>query len=415
MSACLQLHLRRRGRASAAVNPSRSPIVSLPPSSSLSSGGALEGPLATLRLVLHQVELVPAPPKGYWVVIKCGPHWAKTNIRQSPDFAWELQIPIYHPTSTLIMVAYGELGRGRTAFLGKLQYRISYLMYLANREQLKSLKLRSDDKDDKGRRKVAGSVLIAFTCDIPDRQRLLKAYERSPYPPAVHLISLFHAASRDAILERHHSKVVDWLADADPPVPSHVAWKVLETGRERFKLVRARHNIQRLKEAVSWLPQIKDYHRDLKAWTRPLHNILSVFVMYAVCFYPRETLLVFVVVRSVFALKRLLRQGFVEYLGVELGDIFDTAGLLPADFFDEDDDDEDNYYDSNHHDHRHRHGRHHGHHHGEGGGSSMRDSAAVMMFQPKRLRALKRRYDQLQRIALQVTHQSTKGMLPLLC
>lgn len=56
----------------------------------------------------------------------------------------------------------------------------------------------------------------------------------------VHLISLFHAASRDAILERHHSKVVDWLADADPPVPSHVAWKVLETGRERFKLVRAR-------------------------------------------------------------------------------------------------------------------------------------------------------------------------------
>lgn len=108
-------------------------------------------------------------------------------------------------------------------------------------------------------------------------------------------------------------------------------------------------------------------------------------------------------------------QGFVEYLGVELGDIFDTAGLLPADFFDEDDDDEDNYYDSNHHDHRHRHGRHHGHHHGEGGGSSMRDSAAVMMFQPKRLRALKRRYDQLQRIALQVTHQSTKGMLPLLC
>lgn len=55
------------------------------------------------------------------------------------------------------------------------------------REQLKSLKLRSDDKDDKGRRKVAGSVLIAFTCDIPDRQRLLKAYERSPYPPAVSL------------------------------------------------------------------------------------------------------------------------------------------------------------------------------------------------------------------------------------
>jgi hypothetical protein len=56
----------------------------------------------------------------------------------------------------------------------------------------------------------------------------------------VHLINLFHRANRDAIANRHHEKVVSWLAAADPPVPRAVAWKVLETGRERFRLARAR-------------------------------------------------------------------------------------------------------------------------------------------------------------------------------
>jgi hypothetical protein len=32
---------------------------------------------------------------------------------------------------------------------------------------------------------VSGVVLLTFTCSIPDRQRLMKAYERSPYPPMV--------------------------------------------------------------------------------------------------------------------------------------------------------------------------------------------------------------------------------------
>jgi hypothetical protein len=32
---------------------------------------------------------------------------------------------------------------------------------------------------------VSGVVVLSFTCAIPDRQRLMKAYERSPYPPMV--------------------------------------------------------------------------------------------------------------------------------------------------------------------------------------------------------------------------------------
>lgn len=39
---------------------------------------------------------------------------------------------------------------------------------------------------------------------------------------------------------------------------------------------------------------------------------------------------------------------------------------------------------------------------GGGGGGGVRDSAAAMVFQPRRLKALKRRYDQLLRISLQV-------------
>jgi hypothetical protein len=58
----------------------------------------------------------------------------------------------------------------------------------------------------------------------------------------VHHISLFHAASRDLITQSHHQKVVAWLSSAaDPPVPPAAAWKVLETGREKFRLSRSRY------------------------------------------------------------------------------------------------------------------------------------------------------------------------------
>jgi hypothetical protein len=38
-----------------------------------------------------------------------------------------------------------------------------------------------------------------------------------------------------------------------------------------------------------------------------------------------------------------------------------------------------------------------------GGGGGVRDLAAIMMFQPRRLKMLKRRYEQLLRISLQVS------------
>lgn len=56
--------------------------------------------------------------------------------RHDADFAWQLSVPIYHPTTTLVMVVYGEAGRGKITFLGKLHYRISYLMYLNHRSAL---------------------------------------------------------------------------------------------------------------------------------------------------------------------------------------------------------------------------------------------------------------------------------------
>lgn len=103
-------------------------------------------------------------------MLKIGPHWARSNIRwarwctanlgcsplvrtcvsvklnqntpcssvmrshrRDADLAWQLSVPIYHPTTTLVMVVYGEAGRGKITFLGKLHYRISYLMYLNHR------------------------------------------------------------------------------------------------------------------------------------------------------------------------------------------------------------------------------------------------------------------------------------------
>lgn len=37
---------------------------------------------------------------------------------------------------------------------------------------------------------VSGVVVLSFTCAIPDRQRLMKAYERSPYPPMVRCLRI---------------------------------------------------------------------------------------------------------------------------------------------------------------------------------------------------------------------------------
>eukprot|EP00775_Hariotina_reticulata_P005172 gene5172-5410_t len=155
------------------------------------------------------VELFPEPSKGWWVLLKVGPHWVKSDVRHAPELSWQVSVPIYHPTTTLILVVYGEMGRGKIQFLGKLQYRISYLLYLNHREVIKSLKLRTTSSNDSnqqqqshvaeesngsqsaastggpGSRNVTGVVLLGFTCSIPDRQRLLNAYERSPYPPTV--------------------------------------------------------------------------------------------------------------------------------------------------------------------------------------------------------------------------------------
>jgi hypothetical protein len=67
-----------------------------------------------------------------------------------------------------------------------------------------------------------------------------------------------------------------------------------------------RHNIHRLRVATSWVPSAWNYFNDLKAWVRPSHNLASVAVMAAVCFRPIATLFVFLLWRSVVALRRLL-------------------------------------------------------------------------------------------------------------
>jgi len=99
----------------------------------------------------------------------------------------------------------------------------------------------------------------------------------------------------------------------------------------------------------------------------------------------------------------------VEYLGFDLGELFDSAGLLPSDFlYDEGDDDDDAASTTSSSSGSAWGGGAAGSTPGQpaaggwGGGGGVRDSAAVMMFQPRRLQRLKRRYEQLLRISLQV-------------
>ncbi|WIA40031.1 hypothetical protein OEZ86_013454 [Tetradesmus obliquus] len=414
------------------VSSSVSPIPGLPVQP---ERGCLAGPLATLQLLVHRVELTPEPPKGWWLLLKIGPHWAKSVVRRESDFAWQLSVPIYHPTTTLLLAVFTDAGRGKLQCLGKLTYRISYLMYLNHREVIKSLKLRVTGSSSIQQQQqhadsphppvvtpgvsvshTTGLVLLGFTCSIPDRQRLLNAYERSQYPPTVHHISLFHAASRDLITQSHHQKVVAWLsAAADPPVPPAAAWKVLETGREKFRLSRSRHNIHRLRVATSWVPSAWNYFNDLKAWSRPSHNLASVAVMAALCFRPIASLFAFLLWRSVVALRRLLMHGLVEYLGFDLGELFDTAGLLPSDllYYEDDEDDDAASTSSGGSASSSVFGPYNAAGGGSsgggggwgGGGGGVRDLAAIMMFQPRRLKMLKRRYEQLLRISLQVQNR----------
>jgi hypothetical protein len=62
--------------------------------------------------------------------------------RRESDFAWQLSVPIYHPTTTLLLAVFTDTGRGKLQCLGKLQYRISYLMYLNHRCDFYSKHLR---------------------------------------------------------------------------------------------------------------------------------------------------------------------------------------------------------------------------------------------------------------------------------
>lgn len=101
----------------------------------------------------------------------------------------------------------------------------------------------------------------------------------------------------------------------------------------------------------------------------------------------------------------------MEYLGVDLGELFDSAGLLPSDFLYDEDDEDDAASTTSTSTSSSSTGMWGGGGHqaggggggGWGGGGGVRDLAAVMMFQPRRLQRLKRRYEQLLRIALQVS------------
>lgn len=104
-----------------------------------------------------------------------------------------------------------------------------------------------------------------------------------------------------------------------------------------------------------------------------------------------------------------LLQGLVEYLGFDLGELFDAAGI-PSDLllYDDEEDDDAASVSSG--------GSNVSSVYGPaaaasgaaggggwgGGGGGVRDMAAVMMFQPKRFKMLKKRYDQLLKLALQV-------------
>lgn len=102
---------------------------------------------------------------------------------------------------------------------------------------------------------------------------------------------------------------------------------------------------------------------------------------------------------------------------MDLGELFDSAGLLPSDFlYDEGDDDDDAASTTSSSSGSNAWGGGAGGAPGPGGasgawgggggggGGGVRDLAAVMMFQPRRLQRLKRRYEQLLRISLQVCH-----------
>lgn len=109
-------------------------------------------------------------------------------------------------------------------------------------------------------------------------------------------------------------------------------------------------------------------------------------------------------------------QGLVEYLGFDLGELFDSAGILPSDllYYDGEEEDDDaastssggsgtsSVYGPSGPSVAAAGAAAGGGWGSAGGGGGVRDLAAIMMFQPRRLKMLKRRYEQLLRISLQV-------------
>lgn len=67
--------------AAAAAEVSNGTVSPIPGLPERPERGCLSGPLATLQLVIHRVELMSQPARGWWLLLKVGPHWAKSTVR----------------------------------------------------------------------------------------------------------------------------------------------------------------------------------------------------------------------------------------------------------------------------------------------------------------------------------------------
>eukprot|EP00891_Asterochloris_glomerata_P006512 jgi/Astpho2/6512/fgenesh1_pg.00099_%23_1_t len=250
-------------------------------------------PIGILKLILHGLELEESD--NPFVIIKCGPHWGKTDIKfssKSAVYEWEVHIPLYDPATLLLLAVFSTPDKVHKAriitravrsmwvhdatFLGKLRVRLSTLQPWEDHEC--HLPMLADSSKN-------GKKVVYW-----DQKALLLSYLKPDLPEGLYRFGMVEADTAKLLRREHNKIILRWLGSANPPLNAMLVKSTLDNERHEFTMARSKANWRRLKEIGSHFTQFKDYWVHLQCWEAPWESAGAVAGMAALAFYPHLVL-----------------------------------------------------------------------------------------------------------------------------
>ncbi|KAK9810133.1 hypothetical protein WJX72_005374 [[Myrmecia] bisecta] len=270
-------------------------------------------PIGVVKLVLGRVDLPNAV--NSFVVLKCGPHWGRSLTIPSsakPVWDWEVHLPIYDPSTLLLLTVFSEPTKTRrpvkrmlqqnTTMLGKLRLRLSTLKPSVDHEAvLPLLPQRSSKAEGKC------FVHVHIKVDFWNTLSMLRSYVKPALPRDVYRHGMHHAPAQRLLETESRRITLRWLENSNPPIPKLVATAVLDTERNHFTMSRARANWRRLKIMREKIGRFSNWLDRVKRWEYPWESVSVMGALCTLCFAPHIAISVALLVLVVFSLSHLRR------------------------------------------------------------------------------------------------------------